>query len=498
MTGRVLARELLASLVVFLVALPLCMGIAIASGASPAAGLVSGIIGGLVVGTLAGVPLQVSGPAAGLVVLVAEILVTHGAPGLAAACVVAGATQIVAGKLRLGRWFKAVAPAVIYGMLAGIGVLIIVSQLHVAVDAAPQSGGLANLLALPQSFVLALLPVEGTPHHLAAGVGCATLVALFGWNAVGRLAPRLAVVPAPLVAIVVAVGVTSGFDLPIRMVELPRSLAGLVTLPSADTLAALLTPGVVLSGLGLAIVASAESLLCGQATDKLHDGPRGNLDRELVAQGVGNGVAGLVGALPVTGVIVRSTANIESGATTRWSAVLHAVWLLGLITLAPGILELIPTAALAAVLVYIGYRLVKVDAIREIAARGRAQLAIYVATVGVIVVVDLLTGLAVGAALSLAHLAWRASRLEVERAEVDGRTEVTLRGSATFMSLPLLSDALDALDPTAHVHVHLHDLDLIDHACLDLLGDWERQREAVGGTLHLEWEVLEGRYRPSA
>jgi len=498
MTGRLFARELLASLVVFLVALPLCMGVALASGASPAAGLVSGIIGGLVVGSLAGVPLQVSGPAAGLVVIVAEILSVHGIAGLAASCVIAGGAQVAAGKLKLGRWFKAVAPAVIYGMLAGIGVLIIVSQLHVVVDDAPRSGGLANLMALPQAFRLALVPVEGTPHHFAAAVGAATLIALAGWNMLGKLVPKLSGIPAPLVAILLAVGMTLGFDLPIRMVELPTSLAGLVTLPGLDTLSALVNPAVILAGLGLALVASAESLLCGQAVDKLHDGERGDLDRELVAQGIGNAVAGLLGALPVTGVIVRSTANVESGGTTRWSAVLHGVWLLGLIVLAPGLLELIPTASLAAVLVYIGYKLVKVDAIKEVAARGRGQLGIYAATVGMIVGTDLLTGLAVGAALSLGHLAWKASHLEVDQVREGRRIDVTLKGAATFMSLPQLADVLDGLDPVAEVHVHLQALDTIDHACLDLLADWERQRESKGGTLFLEWAALERRYLRAA
>lgn len=494
MTARVFGRELLASLVVFLVALPLCMGIAIASGASPAAGLVSGIIGGLVVGSLAGVPLQVSGPAAGLVVLVAELLANFGVAGLAAACVVAGAVQIAAGRLKFGRWFKAVAPAVIYGMLAGIGVLIMVSQLHVMVDDAPRAGGLANLLALPEAFRAAVTRGPGPSHHLAAAVGTTTLVALIGWNGLGKLVPRLSVVPAPLVAIVAAVAITTGLELPIRLVELPDSLAGLVTFPGADTVKALFNPAVVLGGLGLALVASAESLLCGQAVDKLHDGPRGDLDKELVAQGVGNAVAGLLGALPVTGVIVRSTANIESGARTRWSAVLHAFWLLGLIALAPGLLELIPTAALAAILVYIGYKLVKFEAIKQIAARGRAQLVIYLWTVVTIVGLDLLTGLAVGAGLSLAHLAWRASRLAVDTAREGDRIDLTLRGAATFMSLPLLSEALEAIEPQAEVHVHLQELDTIDHACLDLLSDWERQRERQGGSLHLEWAALEQRF----
>src|SRR5687768_9006751 len=165
---RAWGRDLMSSLVVFLVALPLCMGISIASGAPVAAGLVTGIIGGIVVGTLAGSPLQVSGPAAGLTVLIWQFVQAHGVAMLGAAVLIAGLIQILAGLLKFGQWFRAISPAVIQGMLAGIGVLIIGSQTHVLVDDGPKGSGLNNLLSIPSAIWKGLMPIEGNTHHLAA------------------------------------------------------------------------------------------------------------------------------------------------------------------------------------------------------------------------------------------------------------------------------------------------------------------------------------------
>src|SRR5262245_16024004 len=183
--GRALAwkDDVLASVVVFLVALPLCMGIAIASGLPPAAGIVTGIIGGLIVGVLSGSPLQVSGPAAGLSVLVWELVREHSPGTLGLIVLLAGAIQLAAGLLQLGQWFRAVSPAVIGGMLAGIGVLIFASQFHVMVDDAPKGGGLENLLAIPEAIWKGVAPPDGSSHHLAASVGLLTIVALVTWKA---------------------------------------------------------------------------------------------------------------------------------------------------------------------------------------------------------------------------------------------------------------------------------------------------------------------------
>lgn len=491
-----MAREGLASVVVLLVALPLCMGIAIASGVPPAMGLLTGIVGGIVVGTIAGSPLQVSGPAAGLAVIVYEIVQAHGLATLAVIMVLAGLIQVIAGALKFGQWFRAVAPAVVYALLAGIGVLIFSSQFHVMVDDAPQTSGLMNLITIPQAILKGMTPVEGTAHHLAAGIGALSLGILIVWNLIrSRLPSWLGVLPAPLLAVGVATAVAFGMQLPINYVNVPESVGSMINAPALGDFKALLNPSILGAAFALAAVASAEALLCAAAVDKLHDGERSDLDRELLAQGVGNTLLGFLGGLPLTGVIVRSSANVDAGAKTRWSAVLHGVWLLIAVALLPWLLALIPVASLAAVLVYIGYKLVKVDAIKALWKRGKAEVLVYGITVASIVATNLLEGLLIGLAASVIHLAWKASRLEVEVAENDlnNRIDVDLRGSATFVVLPKLARALDALPPTAEVHLHLEHLSYIDHACFELIEDWEKQREIHGGSLVLEWTELERR-----
>jgi xanthine/uracil/vitamin C permease (AzgA family) len=332
--------DALASVVVFLVALPLCMGVAIASGAPPAAGLITGVVGGLVVGTLAGSPLQVSGPAAGLSVIVWELLREHGAAGLGVIVLLAGLMQLAAGAMRLGQWFRAVSPAVIHGMLAGIGVLIAASQFHVMVDDGPKGSGIDNLLSIPAAVLRGIAPPSGTAHHIAATIGLATIAWTVLW---ARVAPRrLRAIPAPLVAVAAATAIAAALALPVRYVDVPENLWDAVRLPTADALRSAVSVSVMGAAAALAAVASAETLLCAAAVDQKHTGPRTDYDRELVAQGVGNAVCGVLGALPLTGVIVRSSANVDAGARTRLSAVLHGAWILAFVVLLPGVLERIP------------------------------------------------------------------------------------------------------------------------------------------------------------
>jgi len=495
MKAQLIAREGLASVVVFLVALPLCMGIAVASGVPPAMGLISGIVGGLVVGFLAGAPLQVSGPAAGLAVIVYEIVQTHGLGTLSVILLAAGLIQLGAGALRLGQWFRAVAPAVIHAMLAGIGILIFASQFHVMVDDVPKASGLANLFTIPSAVLKGLTPVEGSPHHIAAAIGLLTLGVQIGWNLLkGRLPSWLSLVPAPLLAVGAATVVAYTQGLPIAYVQVPDGLSEMIRLPALGDFGALLQPAVLGSAFAVAAVASAESLLCAAAVDKLHDGTPSDLDRELRAQGIGNTLLGILGGLPLTGVIVRSSANIAAGAKTRWSAILHGLWLFLAIVAVPDMLRAIPVSALAAALVYIGYKLVNVEAMRQLWRRGRSEALIYGVTVTAIVSTNLLEGLMIGLGLSVAHLAWKASRLEVEVRPLEpGVIEVDLRGAATFVVLPRLAKALEALDPKAEVHLHLEHLAYVDHACFELIRDWERQRAPQGGQLVLEWEELAAR-----
>lgn len=486
-------REILASVVVFLVALPLCMGIAIASGAPPAAGLVSGIIGGLIVGFLAGSPLQVSGPAAGLAVIVYEIINTQGYEVLGPMMMVAGIVQIIAGRFKVGQWFRAISPAVIYGMLSGIGVLIFASQVHVMVDTKPGANGLTNLVTIPQAIMKGLDFSAGSPHHLAAGVGLVTLLVLLGWNAIKDKFPSwLALMPAPLLAVIAGVAVAQAMGLNIQYVEVPASFNDMIQFPTTAGLQKLLDPSILGSSVALGIIASTEALLCAMAVDKLHDGVRSNLDKELSAQGLGNLVAGLVGALPITGVIVRSTANIEAGSKNRLSAIIHGFWLLVAVGLVPFLLEMIPVASLAAILVYIGYKLFRPQVAKSMIEKGKGEAFVYFVTVFAIVATNLLDGLLIGFVLAVIKLAWGLSNIGVEldvNAEVR-RVDVQLTGCGTFVAVPKLAQSLKQVPWSHEVHVHIDRLEYMDHACIELLAEWKNEYNLRGGEVIIEWDDL--------
>lgn len=468
----------MASIVVFLVALPLCMGIAIASGVPPALGLITGIIGGLVVGFLAGQPLQVSGPAAGLAVMVWQLVDDFGLAALGLAVLIAGIVQLAAGIAGLGRWFRAVAPAVIQGMLAGIGVLIFASQFHVMVDDAPRENAFKNLLYIPEAIEKAIFPLDGSVHHMAAGIGALTILSILLWN---RLRPKaLKMLPGPLIGVVAATALASFASFPIARVQVPTNLLTSFNWLSLDVLDLLTIPAFWASAVGMAIIASAETLLCATAVDRMHNGERTQYNKELRAQGIGNMLCGIVGALPMTGVIVRSSANVEAGGKTKWSAILHGAWILLLVAFLPQVLALIPTASLAAILVYTGWKLFGVDRLRTLAATGWSEVFIWSATVVMIVATDLLIGVATGFALALGRLLLTFARLDVDIRGRGLRYEVELRGAATFMSIPKLAEALESIPDNCEVHFHLDRVAYIDHACIELLEDWrERHSEKV-------------------
>lgn len=487
-----LGKDFLASIVVFLVALPLCMGIAIASGVPPALGLITGIVGGLVVGLIAGSPLQVSGPAAGLTVLVWEIIQQHGIGMLGVIVLIAGAVQMAAGVMKLGGWFRAVSPAVIHGMLAGIGVLIIASQFHVMVDDFPKGSGMTNLLSIPEAIWKGFVPFSGTSHNLAAFVGLMTILVMVGWSYAPSWLKR---VPAPLAAVVIATALAWGLQLPINYVSVPENLLSVVQWPTWEGLLRALEGPVLLAGVSIALIASAETLLCATAVDQLHSGPRTNYDRELFAQGVGNTLCGLLGALPMTGVIVRSSANVTAGAQTRLSAILHGLWLGAFVVALPFVLNKIPTAALAAMLVFTGFKLISPKAFAALRPYGKSELAIYGVTILAIVATNLLEGVLIGVGLALLKLLLTFAQLDV-RLEADGDSQLTLRlrGAATFLRLPKLAATLDGLRPGKEVRVDCRDLTYIDHACLDLILNWEQQFQRTGGVAHIEWEALNAKY----
>ena len=469
-----LRRDVAASLVVFLVALPLCVGVAVASGAPAELGLVTGIVGGLVTGLLPGSSLQVSGPAAGLTVLVYEAIAEFGLSALGVLVLVAGLLQLVMGRLRLGRLFRAISVSVVHGMLAGIGLVLVAGQLYAMVGVEAPGGGLANLAGLPGLVVDTL----GSPRALVAlGVGTGTLAVLVLWR---YLPDRVRRVPAPLAAVALATLVTWAADLPIATVEV-RGLLDAVQPPSLADLGVLTRLEVIGTIAAFTLIASAESLFSAAAVDRLHDGPRTDYDRELIAQGVGNTVCGLLGALPMTAVIVRSAANVQAGARTKVSRVLHGWWLLVFVALLPGVLGLIPLAALAGVLVHAGAGLVPVRALPSLLRTHRGEAVVMVVTALAVVSVNLFEGVLIGLLLAVVKTAWETSQLHIRVVDEPGAPlRVRLSGNATFLRLPRLLDTLERLPSDRPVTLDLDEVRHLDHACRVALQDWAARHNRAG------------------
>jgi MFS superfamily sulfate permease-like transporter len=311
---------------------------------------------------------------------------------------------------------------------------------------------------------------------------------------------KLKVIPAPLVAVAIAAVGAFLWNLPVLYVEAPDNLLSAIRVPSfgvlqGDSLVAMIEAAFV-----IALIASAETLLCATAVDKMHGGQRTNYDRELMAQGVGNTICGFLGALPMTGVIVRSAANVQAGAKSRTSAILHGLWLLVFVAFLTPVLRTIPVAALAAVLVYTGYKLVNWHHIVELRRYGWSEVGIYLATMLTIVATDLLTGVVVGIGLSAAKLLYTFAHLQTELRPDHQRkcTYLSLRGTATFLRLPLLASTLERVPANAELHVELEQLHYIDHACLDLLMNWAKQHEATGGRLVVDWDSLHAQFNGEA
>ncbi|WP_084727483.1 SulP family inorganic anion transporter [Rhodococcoides yunnanense] len=467
---RTLKFDIPASLVVFLVAVPLSIGIAVASGAPVMAGLIAAVVGGILAGALGGSPLQVSGPAAGLTVVVAELVNQF---GWAVTCLItlcAGAVQVALGLSRIARQALAISPVVVHAMLAGIGVTIALQQIHVLLGGESESSAVANLLAIPTSVA-----AGQWPSILVGGIVVALMLV---WP---RLPSAASKIPAALVAIVTATAVSVLMDLDVRRIDLPGNLIDALSLPGIPDGQ---WAGVATGVLTIALIASVESLLSAVAIDKMHSGPRTNFDRELMGQGAANMASGALGGLPITGVIVRSATNVKAGAKSRASAVLHGVWILIFSVLFISVVELVPFAALAGLLVMIGVQLIKLADI-EI-ARKTGDIAVYGVTVVGVVALNLLEGVLLGLALAIFLVLRRVVWAHVHADEtVNGTWRVHMQGSLSFLSLPRLTHVLSTVPSGANVDLELA-VDFLDHAVHDHVHEWVRQHEAGGGTVRIE------------
>ncbi|MYR46641.1 SulP family inorganic anion transporter [Streptomyces sp. SID5910] len=475
---RIAGADVSASIAVFLIALPLSLGIALATGAPLQAGLVAAAVGGIVAGRIGGCPLQVSGPAAGLTVVTADLIQRYGWRTTCAITVFAGLAQLGLGCLRVARTALAVSPAIVHGMLAGIGVTIAVAQLHIVLGGTPQSAVPDNLRALPAQLA------NVQPADLAVSV--LTLSVLLLWPRLpGRAGQLLGKVPAALVAVAGATAVAALTGLQLPKVDLPSwSSHALAALPDGPVL------GLVAAVLTTTLVCSVQSLLGAVAVDKLtaaRPGPaarveRSDLDRELLGQGAANVVSGALGGLPIAGVAVRSSANVQAGAVSRNSTMLHGVLVVIAALLMVPALELIPLASLAALVMAVGLKMVSLNHIRTV-TRHREVLVYAVTTCGV-VFLGVLEGVALGIAVAVGVALHRLTRTRITHVDTEGVHHVHVRGQLTFLAVPRLSRVLHQVPHGADTVVEL-DGSFMDHAAYETLHDWQRTHTSQGGSVEI-------------
>jgi MFS superfamily sulfate permease-like transporter len=481
-----LLSDLRSGFLVFLIALPLCLGIAMASGFPPIAGVMTAIVGGVLVSLLGSADLTIKGPAAGLIVIALGAVqeLGMGDPGLGyrralAVGVVAAVLQVVLALARAASVGTAMSPSVVHGMLAAIGVIIISKQSYTALGVQPTAKEpLELLLELPRSMR------HANPEVLA--IALVSLAILF---LLPRIKARWArMVPAPMLVLAIAVPMALWFDLdhshtysflssefsvgPQYLVQLPGNLLDAVALPDFSVI---LSPVSLKYVVMFALVGSIESTLSVIAVDSMDPRKRtSNLNRDLLATGIGNLVSSLIGGLPMISEIVRSKANVDAGAQSSWSNFFHGAFLLGFVALAPGLLHQIPLAALAAMLIYTGSRLASPSEFAHARKIGHDQLLLFLTTLLVTLATDLLIGVAVGLLLKvLLHRARGVTLASLFRPRVDKIThgeEVRLRihGAAAFSSILGVRKALEGLPAQVRrVVIDLRDVVVVDHTFLN-------------------------------
>ncbi|WP_328496501.1 SulP family inorganic anion transporter [Streptomyces sp. NBC_00414] len=475
-----LATEITASLVVFLVALPLCIGVAVASGVPAELGIISGVIGGLVVGAARGSTLQVSGPAAGLAALVAETVLEYGVAMLGVIVLGSGILQIVLGLVRLGRIFQAISLAVVQGMLAGIGLPLMFSQLYPMSDSKAPGTPVENMAGLPGLIADTLANPDAL---VAAGLGAATVALSFLWKNVPGPVKK---VPAALVAVGIGIAVASLPGVDVKTLQVGNLLAS-VDVPGGREFAGLADVGIITAILTFTVIASAESLFTAAAVDRMHSGPRTRYNPELIAQGAGNTVAGLLGALPITAVVARSSANVQAGAKTRLSRTLHGLWLLAFALLLPQVLALIPISVLAGVLVHSGWKLFAPAEFPKMWRQDRGEFAVMTLTTLVIVATALLEGVLFGLAAGIVLVALRMSRTVIKQHLEEDTAKVVMAGNATFLRLPQVIEALEAADEAGRprIRLDLTGVTHLDHACRSQVEEFVAQQRGLGVRVEL-------------
>ena len=467
--------DVLSGFIIFLIALPLCLGIALASGAPPIAGIISGIIAGTVANLLSGSYVTINGPAAGMIVIVLGAVTELGFRGALAVGVVAGGIQIVLGFVRAGKLTGFFPLSVIHGMLAGIGLIIMSGQIHVALGLEnPREHGFHILTAIPPSFAN-LVPET-------ALVGLAAVLVMVLWPMLGSVAKF---VPAPLVAVIVGTGISlaSGAGPRLSLGE-GGLLSGFATPDFSGILSAPAIKWIVL----YVFVASLESLLTAEAVDKLDPWQRrSNMNKELIGKGTGNLVSSAIGGLPMIAEVVRSKANILNGARTRWSNFFHGIFLAVFVLAAPGLLELIPLAALAGILLVIGFKLAHPNDFRHALHIGKVDFVLMVVTAFTVLMTDLLIGVATGIVLGLIWAVIKGTSVgnlfkpAVAVTEHGDEIRFELRKALGFHNFIPLRSKLDSLPPGKTVTLDFTDVHYVDPTVMERVRDFELGYIADGG-----------------
>lgn len=471
-----------ASIVVFLVALPLCLGVALASNAPLFSGIIAGVIGGIVIGSLSGSQLSVSGPAAGLTAIVAAaILKLPSFETFLLAVVLCGVLQIVLGFIKAGVIGDYIPNCVIKGMLAAIGLILILKQLphlvgydadFVGDESFEQKNNENTFSAIGHAF-RAFTPV-------AALIGILGLLFQILWEKlVSGKKGFIRLVPAPLIVVLLAVGINIAFGAKGLQQE------HLVSIPVADSAGAffsfftfpdwsqLATSTVWITAVTLALVASLETLLSIEAIDALDPYQRvTDKDRELKAQGVGNLLSGLIGGLPITSVIVRSSANVNSGAQSRMSTIMHGLMLLLSVALIPMVMNQIPLAALAAILIYTGFKLAKPSLFKMYYKKGWDQFAPFVITIIAILLTDLLKGVFIGIGIGLLFVLRSNFRSAVFVVHDASNYLFRLRKDVSFLNKPIIKNKLEEVPENSYVLIDASRADFIDRDVIEVIEDF--------------------------
>lgn len=505
---KTVGRDIASGLVVYVVALPLCLGIALASDAPLAAGLVAGVVGGLVVGLISGSHTSVSGPAAGLTAIVSAQIHEYGFSGFLVAVVFAGFCQLALGLAQAGFIASFSPSSVIKGLLAAIGIILILKQLpHMLGHDKDAEGDMAFQQVDGENSFTELIATALDVHVGAAFIGLVSLALLWGWERFA--ATRDSGIPAPIVVVLFGMGANWVFEslggawlvagehlVNVPETTLSNAASALLTAPDWSFLG---NPEIYVAGLTLALVASLETLLNLEAVDELDPQQRRSPpNRELLAQGAGNVVTGLIGGLPVTSVVVRGSVNVSSGAKTKFSTIFHGALLFVSVLAFPGLLNRIPLSALAAILFFTGFKLAKPKLFKQMWQEGHQQFLPFATTVVLIVLTDLLLGVLIGLAVAIGFILHsnlkRPMRLFREQHLSGEVTRVELANQVSFLNRAALDRSLREIESGSHVLIDARQTDYIDPDIVDLLHEF-KTRIAPAHSVQVSTLGFEGRYK---